>query len=211
MKETEESITELGTTNVESIHILTIVGQVEGHQVLPENQKTTKYEHIMPLLASLEVNDDVEGVLILLNTMGGDVEAGLGIAELISSMSKPTVSLLLGGSHSIGVPLAVSAKRSFIVPSGAMTIHPVRINGLVIGAPQTYHYFQRIQERIVTFIINNSHIQKDLLENLMLRTGELASDVGSIIYGEEAVTLGLIDEIGGLSSALHCLQEQMKK
>lgn len=203
------AITDLGSTMVSSprgnIHILTVVGQIEGHGILPNTQKTTKYEHIMPLLASLEVDPQIDGLLVLLNTMGGDVEAGLGIAELISSMSKPTVSLLLGGGHSIGVPLAVSAKRSFIVPSGAMTIHPVRLNGLVIAVPQTFHYFQRIQERILQFITKNSEIKEDLLLKLMMRTGELATDVGSVIYGREAVELGLIDEIGGLSQALDCL------
>lgn len=214
-EETQKTITDLGSAMVQgkegNIHILTIIGQIEGHQTLPEQSKTTKYEHLMPLLASLEIDPQVDGLLIILNTMGGDVEAGLGIAELIASMSKPTVSLLLGGSHSIGVPLAVSAKRSFIVPSGAMTIHPVRLNGLVIGAPQTYHYFQRIQQRILEFVTSNSQIKEELFTDLMLRTGELASDVGSIIYGEEAVALGLIDEIGGLSSALECLYLMIEK
>ena len=192
-----------------NIYTLTIVGQVEGHQVLPENAKTTKYEHVMPLLASLEQNDEVDGILLLLNTVGGDIEAGLGIAELISGMRKPTVSLVLGGGHSIGVPLAVAPKVSMIVPSASMTIHPVRMNGTVIAAPQTFNYFERIQERIVSFVAKNSGISKKKFLNLMLKTGEMAADVGSVIYGEEAVELGLIDRIGGLSNALDCLYDQI--
>ncbi len=211
----QETITQLGSSVVDGekgkIHILTLIGQVEGHQILPPQSKTTKYEHVMPLLATLEEEPDIKGLLVLVNTMGGDVEAGLGIAELISSMSKPTVSLVLGGGHSIGVPLAVSTKRSFIAPSGAMTIHPVRLNGLVIGVPQTFHYFQRIQERIVEFVVANSHIKKELLSQLMMKTGELATDVGSVIYGAEAVELGLIDEIGGLADALSCLHEMIEE
>lgn len=214
-EENQASITELGSSVVKNskgnVHILTLVGQVEGHQILPPQTKSTKYEHIMPLLATLEEDPEIQGLLILLNTMGGDVEAGLGIAELISSMSKPTVSLVLGGGHSIGVPLAVSTKQSFIVPSGAMTLHPVRLNGLVVGVPQTFYYFQRIQERIVEFIVANSQIKKDLLTQLMLKTGELATDVGSVIYGAEAVELGLIDRIGGLADALDCLHEMMEE
>lgn len=209
----EQSIVDFGSTQVETsqgtVHILTIVGQVEGHQILPPTTKSTKYEHVMPLLATVEESDQVDGLLILLNTMGGDIEAGLGIAELIASMSKPTVSLVLGGGHSIGVPLAVSAKRSFIAPSAAMTIHPVRLNGLVIGVPQTFYYFERIQERITQFVTANSHIKRETFTKLMLRTGELAADVGSVIYGEEAVELGLIDQIGGLSDALACLHEMI--
>ena len=209
---TEQSlqpILQMGSTLIQTqrgaIQIMTIVGQIEGHQLLPSNSKSTKYEHIMPLLAMVEESDGVDGLLVLLNTVGGDIEAGLGIAELISSMTKPTVSLVLGGGHSIGVPLAVSAKRSFIAPSAAMTIHPVRLTGLVIGVPQTFYYFERIQERITQFVTKNSKIDRDTFSNLMLKTGELAADVGSVIYGEEAVELGLIDEIGGLSQALHCL------
>lgn len=216
--ERQQSITELGSAVVRNekgnIHILTLVGQVEGHQALSPQAKTTKYEHIMPLLATIEEDPEIDGLLVLLNTIGGDVEAGLGIAELISSMKTPTVSLVLGGGHSIGVPLAVSTQRSFIVPSGAMTLHPVRLNGLVIAVPQTFYYFQRIQERIVKFIVDNSEIKESLLKELMLRTGELATDVGSVIYGEEAVSLGLIDEIGGLShalEALHSMIEEKKK
>lgn len=194
-----------------TIYTLTIIGQVEGHQVAPETAKTTKYEHIMPLLASLEQNDEVDGVLLLLNTVGGDIEAGLGIAELISGMSKPTVSLVLGGGHSIGIPLAVSPKVSMIVPSASMTIHPVRMNGTVIAAPQTYNYFERIQERIVSFVARNSRIEKKKFLELMLKSGEMAADVGSVIYGEEAVSLGLIDRIGDLRDALECLYEQIAR
>ncbi len=192
-----------------TIYVLTIVGQIEGHQVLPPTSKSTKYEHVLPLLATVEEDDRVDGLLILLNNGGGDVEAGLAISELIASMSKPTVSLVLGGSHSIGVPLAVSAKKSFIAPSGAMTIHPVRLNGLVIGVPQTFYYFERIQERIIQFVTANSAIKREDFTRLMLQTGELAADVGSVIYGEEAVQLGLIDRIGGLSDALECLHEMI--
>ena len=194
-----------------NIYTLTIVGQVEGHQVLPDNAKTTKYEHVMPLLASLEQNEEVDGILLLLNTVGGDIEAGLGIAELISGMRKPTASLVLGGGHSIGGPLAVAPKVSLIVPSASMTIHPVRMNGTVIAAPQTFNYFERIQERIVSFVAKNSRISKEKFLKLMLKTGEMAADVGSVIYGEEAVELGLIDRIGGLSDALDCLYEQIEQ
>ena len=193
-----------------NIYTLTIVGQVEGHQVLPDTAKSTKYEHVMPLLASLEQNDEIDGILLLLNTVGGDIEAGLGIAELISGMRKPTASLVLGGGHSIGVPLAVAPKVSLIVPSASMTIHPVRMNGTVIAAPQTFNYFERIQERIVSFVAKNSRISKEKFLSLMLKTGEMAADVGSVIYGEEAVELGLIDRIGGLSDALECLYEQIE-
>ena len=210
-----QSILEFGSSLIQSkrgtIHVLTIVGQIEGHQVLPPTSKSTKYEHVMPLLALVEESDEIDGLLVLLNTVGGDIEAGLGIAELIASMSKPTVSLVLGGGHSIGVPLAVSAKRSFIAPSAAMTIHPVRLNGLVIGVPQTFYYFERIQERITQFVVANSRIKRDRFIKLMLQTGELAADVGSVIYGEEAVELGLIDEIGGLSDALTCLHKMIEQ
>ena len=194
-----------------TIYTLTIIGQVEGHQLAPETAKTTKYEHIMPLLASLEQNEEIEGILLLLNTVGGDIEAGLGIAELISGMSKPTVSLVLGGGHSIGIPLAVAPKVSMIVPSASMTIHPVRMNGTVIAAPQTYNYFERIQERIVSFVERNSKIEKKKFLELMLKSGEMAADVGSVIYGEEAVALGLIDQIGTLDAALECLYEQIAR
>ena len=188
-----------------NIYTLTIIGQVEGHQVLPETAKSTKYEHVMPLLASLEQDEDIDGVLLLLNTVGGDIEAGLGIAELVAGMRKPTVSLVLGGGHSIGVPLAVAPKASMIVPSASMTIHPVRMNGTVIAAPQTFNYFERIQERIVSFVAKNSGISKERFLSLMLKTGEMAADVGSVIYGEEAVRLGLIDQVGGLSDGLSWL------
>ena len=194
-----------------NIYTLTIVGQVEGHQVLPATVKSTKYEHVMPLLAALEQDEEVDGVLLLLNTVGGDIEAGLGIAELIAGMCKPTVSLVLGGGHSIGVPLAVAPKVSMIVPSASMTIHPVRMNGTVIAAPQTFNYFERIQERIVSFVAKNSNISEKKFLNLMLKTGEMAADVGSVIYGEEAVNLGLIDRIGGLGDALDCLYEQISQ
>ena len=208
-----QSILEFGSSLIQSkrgtIHVLTIVGQIEGHQVLPPTSKSTKYEHVMPLLALVEESDEIDGLLVLLNTVGGDIEAGLGIAELIASMSKPTVSLVLGGGHSIGVPLAVSAKRSFIAPSAAMTIHPVRLNGLVIGVPQTFYYFERIQERITQFVTVNSGIKREDFTKLMLQTGELAADVGSVIYGEEAVRIGLIDAIGGLSDALACLHQMI--
>ena len=208
-----QQILEFGSSLIHSkrgaVHVLTIVGQIEGHQVLPPSSKSTKYEHVMPLLALVEESDEVDGLLVLLNTVGGDIEAGLGIAELIASMSKPTVSLVLGGGHSIGVPLAVSAKRSFIAPSAAMTIHPVRLNGLVIAVSQTFDYFARIQERIIQFVTRNSRVKREDFTRLMLQTGELAADVGSVIYGEEAVRLGLIDEIGGLSDALACLHQMM--
>ena len=194
-----------------SIHCLTIVGQIEGHQTLPTDVKSTKYEHVMPQLAAIEEADEIDGLLILLNTVGGDIEAGLGIAELISSMKKPTASLVLGGGHSIGVPLAVSAKRSFMVPSAAMTIHPVRLNGVVIGAPQTYKYFSRIQERITDFIAKNSDISKEKLTELMFATDQIAADIGTVVYGDEAVRLGLINSLGGLKDALSYLHEEIKK
>lgn len=213
--ESMRSIVDLGASLIQTekgtIYVLTIVGQIEGHQLLPPTSKSTKYEHVLPLLATLEESDQVDGLLILLNNGGGDVEAGLAISELIASMSKPTVSLVLGGSHSIGVPLAVSAKRSFIAPSAAMTIHPVRLNGLVIGVPQTFYYFERIQERIIQFVTANSGIKREAFTKLMLQTGELAADVGSVIYGEEAVELGLIDQIGGLSDALDCLHRMIEE
>lgn len=210
-----QALVDLGSSLIRtekgSIYVLTIVGQIEGHQLLPPTSKSTKYEHVLPLLAMVEESEDIDGLLVLLNNGGGDVEAGLAIAELIASMSKPTVSLVLGGSHSIGVPLAVAAKESFIAPSGAMTIHPVRLNGLVIGVPQTFYYFERIQERIIQFVTANSNIKRETFTKLMLQTGELAADVGSVIYGEEAVELGLIDHIGGLSDALECLHRLVRE
>ena len=202
-------IKEFGSSSAAAIHCLTIVGQIEGHQVLPEETKTTKYEHVMPLLAAVEESPEIKGLLILLNTVGGDVEAGLGIAELIAGMKKPTVSLVLGGGHSIGVPLAVAAKRALIAPSAAMTIHPVRLNGVVIDVPQTYNYFARIQERIVSFVTAHSGITRETYLKLMTNTDELANDVGSVIYGEEAVNCGLIDSIGTLSDALDWLHGQI--
>lgn len=210
-----DEIKELGSVTAQTpqgmIQCLTIIGQVEGHQVMPEDTKTTKYEHVMPLLAAVEESEEIKGLLILLNTVGGDVEAGLGIAELIAGMKKPTVSLILGGGHSIGVPLAVAAKRSFIAPSAAMTIHPVRLNGVVIGVPQTYNYFARIQERIVGFVTSHSNISRERYNELMLATDEIANDVGSVIYGEEAVRCGLIDSIGTLSDALDYLHSSCDK
>ena len=199
-------VTELGQTRQGSIHCLSIIGQIEGHQILPEDVKTTKYEHILPMLAAIEESPEITGLLILLNTVGGDVEAGLAIAELIAGMSTPTVSLVLGGGHSIGVPLAVAAKRSFIAPSASMTIHPVRINGLVIGAPQTYEYLAGMQERIVSFVTAHSRISRRNYTRLMSDTRKLANDVGTILSGEEAVQCGLIDQIGTLSDALEYLK-----
>ena len=184
------------------IHCMSIIGQIEGHYLLQEGQKATKYEHIIPELISVEEDDSVKGLLVILNTMGGDVEAGLAIAELIASMKKPTVSLVLGGGHSIGVPLATAAKRSFIVPSATMTLHPVRINGLVLGAPQTFRYFEEMQRRIVKFICAHSKASPEDVNELMMRPDELATDIGSIIDGSEAVRYGIIDSIGGLSDAL---------
>ena len=194
----------------ESIQCLSIVGQIEGHYALPEGQKATKYEHLIPLLVSIEESDDIDGLLVILNTMGGDVEAGLAIAELISSMRKPAVTLVLGGGHSIGVPLAVSGKRSFIVPSATMTIHPVRVSGTLIGAPQTYHYFEEMQDRIVKFICDHSRVAEEELRRLLMRADCLANDIGTVIDGEEAVRCGLIDEVGGLDSALSALREMIR-
>ena len=191
------------------IHCMSIIGQIEGHYTLPEGQKATKYEHIVPLLFSIEESDEVDGLLIILNTMGGDVEAGLAIAELIASMKKPTVSLVLGGGHSIGVPLAVSAKKSFIVPSATMTIHPVRINGTVIGSPQTFFYFEKMQERITKFVCEHSRISSEDFTRLMMRTDQIATDTGSIIGGEEAIECGLIDRVGGLRHALDELRQMI--
>lgn len=204
-----DEIKEIGTSRSSGIQCLTIVGQIEGHQLQPDDVKTTKYEHVLPLIAAIEETPEIEALLILLNTMGGDVEAGLAIAEMISGMKKPTVSLVLGGGHSIGVPLAVAAKRSMIVPSAAMTIHPVRLNGVVIGVPQTYNYFSRIQERIVGFVTRHSRIPREDYMRLMTNTDELANDVGSVIYGEEAVHYGLIDQIGTLADALDYLHGQI--
>ena len=204
-----DEMKELGASTAGAIQCLTIVGQIEGHQLLPEDTKTTRYEHILPLIAVIEESPEIRGLLILLNTMGGDVEAGLAIAELIAGMRKPSVSLVLGGSHSIGVPLAVAARRSLIAPSAAMTIHPVRVSGVVIGVPQTFNYFARIQERIVRFVTEHSRVRREDYLRLMTNTDELANDVGSVIYGEEAVQLGLIDSPGTLSDALDYLHREI--
>lgn len=216
MKEQErEQIKELGADVTKSskgnIYTLTIIGQVEGHQVLPENAKTTKYEHVLPLLASIEESDEIDGLLLLLNTVGGDIEAGLAISEMIAGMKKPTVSLVLGGGHSIGIPLAVCTKKSFITPTASMTVHPVRMTGLVVGAPQTFRYFQRVQEQIADFVTANSGISKEQFERYMMATGEMATDVGTILYGKEAVASGLIDKLGGLNDALSALHRMIDK
>ena len=204
-----DDIRNMGTASKPgAVQVLTIIGQIEGHQILSEDSKTTKYEHVMPLLAAVEESEDAKGLLILMNTVGGDIEAGLAIAELIAGMKKPTATLVLGGGHSIGVPLAAAAKRSFIAPSAAMTIHPVRLTGVVIGVSQTYEYFARTQERIVRFVTENSRIPREKFLELMLRTGEIANDVGTILNGEEAVACGLIDQVGTLSQALRWLHSQ---
>lgn len=215
-KETpQQQIVEMGSTVVKNrrgtIHCLTVIGQIEGHMLLSNTTKTTKYEHVMPLLAAIEASDEVDGLLLLLNTVGGDIEAGLGIAELVAGMSKPTATLVLGGSHSIGVPLAVSAKHTFIVPSASMTIHPVRMSGTVIAAPATYHYFERMQERIIDFVSRNSRISTEKFRELMLSVGDMANDVGSVIYGKEAVALGIVEQIGGLSDAMESLYRQIEE
>lgn len=193
------------------IHCLTVIGQIEGHYELSEGQKATKYEHIIPLLVSIEESDEIDGLLLVLNTMGGDVEAGLAIAEMVAGMKKPTVSLVLGGGHSIGVPLAVSTKKSFIVPSATMTIHPVRVSGLVIGVPQTYYYFERMQDRIIRFITDHSAVSEETFRRMLTRTDQIATDTGSLIDGNEAVRCGLIDECGSLSDALSELHRQISE
>lgn len=190
-----------------SIQCLSIIGQIEGHYISQEGQKATKYEHLIPLLVAIEESEDIDGLLIILNTMGGDVEAGLALSEMIASMSKPTVSLVLGGGHSIGVPLATSAKKSFIVPSATMTIHPVRINGLVIGVPQTFNYFEEMQRRIIGFICAHSNAKPEIIRELMMRPDEIATDMGSIIDGDQAVKYGIIDQVGGLSDAIKALKD----
>lgn len=192
------------------IHCLTIIGQIEGHYVLPQNNKTTKYEHIIPLLVSIDEDPRIDGLLILINTVGGDVEAGLAIAELISGMKKPVVSIVLGGGHSIGIPLAVSAKKSFIAKSASMTVHPVRSTGLTIGVPQTFEYYQRMQDRITNFVVDNSKISREDYTNLVMNTGELVMDVGTILDGQRAVDSGLIDAVGNLTDALDCLYEMIE-
>ena len=214
-KEEREQLVELGSDITKNgkynVYTLTIIGQVEGHQVLPENAKTTKYEHVLPLLAGIEESNEIDGLLLLLNTVGGDIEAGLAIAEMIAGMKKPTVSLVLGGGHSIGIPLAVCTKKSFITPTASMTVHPVRMTGLVVGAPQTFRYFQRIQEQIADFVTANSGISKEKFEGYMMATGEMATDVGTILYGKEAVASGLIDKLGGLNDALAALHRMIDK
>ena len=210
----EELIREFGQSVSQNakhlIHCLTVIGQVEGHYVLAEQNKTTKYEHIIPALVAIEQDRSVEGLLIILNTVGGDVEAGLAIAELISGMKTPTVSIVVGGGHSIGVPLAVSAKHSFIVPTASMTIHPVRMNGTVLGIPQTLSYFDKMQDRIISFVTSNSGISEADFRRLMMNTEELVMDVGSVVDGEKAVSLGLIDEVGGLGDAMDCLYSMIE-
>ncbi len=193
-----------------TVHCLTIIGQIEGHYMLGEGQKATKYEHIIPLLVSIEESPEIDGLLMVLNTMGGDVEAGLAISEMVASMKKPTVSLVLGGGHSIGVPLAVSARKSFIVPSATMTIHPVRVSGTVIGTPQTYYYFKEMQDRIIKFITANSNVSEEAFREMLMRTDQIATDTGTVIDGVEAVKCGLIDNVGGLSDALEALREMIK-
>ncbi len=210
----QDSIKEYGQVAIPNakhlIHCLNIIGQVEGHYILPPQNKTTKYEHIIPALVAIEQDLSIEGLVIILNTVGGDVEAGLAIAELIASMKTPTVSLVVGGGHSIGVPLAVCAKQSFIVPSATMTIHPVRMNGLVLGVPQTLSYFDKMQERIVRFVTDNSNVSAEKFRELMMSTGELMMDVGSVVDGEKAVEIGLIDRLGGLSDAVDCLYKMIE-
>ncbi|MBQ4064850.1 MAG: ATP-dependent Clp protease proteolytic subunit [Clostridia bacterium] len=192
------------------LHCMTIVGQVEGHYLLPENQKVTKYEHMLPALTEVEESDKIDGLLLLLNTVGGDVEAGLAIAEMIAGMSKPTVSLVLGGGHSIGMPLAVAAKRSFIVPSATMILHPVRISGLVRGVPQSFDAMKKMQDRILSFVVSNSKAEEEALRRLIMKTDEMATDIGTVLSGEEAVEIGLIDEIGGLKEAIAALKSMKK-
>ena len=214
-EQARDQLIELGASTLHmgcgNIRCMTIIGQIEGHQALPEAVKTTKYEHVIPELAAMEESRDIDGVLLLLNTVGGDIEAGLAISELIAGMKTPVVSLVLGGGHSIGVPLAVCGKETFIASSASMTIHPVRMSGTVIAAPETYRYFERIRERIVRFVAAHSHISEERFRQLMLATGDMANDVGTVLYGEEAVTLGIIDHVGSLSDALDSLYRQMDR
>jgi len=206
-----ENLEAIGTTRVPqvapNIHLLTIIGQVEGHVTLPPQNKTTKYEHVIPQLVAVEQNPEIEGLLLVLNTVGGDVEAGLAIAEMVASLSKPSVSLVLGGGHSIGVPIAVSTTYSFIAATATMTIHPIRLTGLVIGVPQTYEYMDKMQDRVIRFVVNNSRVSEDRFRELMFRTGELARDVGTVVVGPDAVREGLIDQVGGLSDAVAKLNQ----
>lgn len=210
-----ENIKELGEVKIpqykSNIHCITIVGQIEGHMVLPPQNKSTKYEHIIPQIVAVEENPEIEGLLLILNTVGGDVEAGLAISELIGSMSKPSVSLVLGGGHSIGVTLAVSATHSFVASTATMTIHPIRMNGLIIGVPQTFEYFNKMQERIIKFIVQHSKVSNDILRKLMFTTNELANDVGTVLVGQEAVSYGIINEIGGLKEASEKLRSLIEE
>lgn len=210
-----QNIEDLGSVETKNprgnIHCLNIIGQVEGHMVLPPQNKTTKYEHVLPQLIAIEENSEIDGLMVLLNTVGGDVEAGLAIAEMIAGMSKPTVSLVLGGGHSIGVPLAVATDYSFIAPTATMTVHPLRMNGVVIGVMQTFQYFQNMQDRIIDFVVSNSNITYDKFKQLMLTTDEIANDVGSILFAKKAVEYGLINEMGGLKDALEKMYELIEK
>ncbi len=212
-EEERNKIIKTGTVDIKNpkgnIHCLNIIGQIEGHMILPPQNKTTKYEHVLPQLVAVEEDPEIDGLLVLLNTVGGDVEAGLAIAEMIASMKTPTVSLVLGGGHSIGVPLAVSAKRSFIVPTATMTVHPLRMSGVIIGVMQTFAYFEKMQERIVEFVADNSRISADNFRRLMLATDEIANDVGTIMFAKNAVECGLIDNMGGLWQSLECLYEMI--
>ena len=213
-EQTEEIIKTGSVTKTKGkhcIHCLTVVGQVEGHTLLPDNLKSTKYEHVLPLLAALEQSEQVDGVLLLLNTVGGDIEAGLAIAELAAGMTKPVVTLVLGGGHSIGVPLAVCGKETFIAPTASMTVHPVRMSGTVIAAPETYRYFERLQERIIQFVAANSRVTAERFRELMLSSGDMANDVGTVLYGEQAVAEGIIDRIGTLGDALEALYGQIER
>ena len=212
MEARQQQAVDMGSSTIKTrdgtIHTLTIVGLVEGHQEAPSGSKTTKYEHVLPLLAAVEENPEVDGLLVLINTVGGDVEAGLAIAEMLASMQTPTASVVIGGGHSIGIPIAVSCARSFIVPSATMTVHPVRTSGTILGVPQAFEGLEKMQSRIVRFVTDHSHITEEALRRLIFRTDEMATDVGSIVNGEEAVKLGLIDEIGGLASAMSWLREE---
>lgn len=209
------SIIDTGAVQIESdngtFYCLSIIGQIEGHYVLDQNQKTTKYDHILPLLVAVEEEEKIDGIIILINTLGGDVEAGLAIAELIASLKKPTASIVLGGGHSIGVPLAVSAKRSFIVPSATMTIHPVRTSGVVLGVPQAFDYLEKMQDRIINFVVNHSNIKENYMREIISRTDVLVNDIGSILNGYEATECGLIDEVGGIKEALSYLKAEAAK
>ena len=211
----KEQIEDLGsvyrTKGPHAIHCLTVIGTIEGHTLSPDAQKTTKYEHVIPQLVDIEEDPEIEGLLVILNTVGGDVEAGLALAELIAGVSKPSATLVLGGGHSIGIPLAVAGKVTLMAPSASMTIHPIRMSGLMIAAPQTYHYFERLQDRITRFVAAHSHITEERFRQLMLSSGDMANDVGSIVYGEEAVAEGLMDRVGTLSDALNALYRQMEQ